>query len=74
MLRNPYRALLDLLPEEPLQVGTVISYSDGEATIALPGGGICKARGSASVDQMVYFKGGAIQSSAAAMTVVEIEI
>jgi hypothetical protein len=73
-MSNPYRMLLDLLPDEPLLVGEVTSISDGVATIELPGGGVTQARGDATVGQNVYFRGGAIESVAPALTIEVIEV
>lgn len=74
MLRNPYRALLDLLPQSPLQVGDVTAVSNGVATIELPGGGTSNARGDASVGARVFFRDGVIEGVAPSLPVVLIEV
>lgn len=74
MLLNPYRALLNLLPNAPLLVGEVQSIDDGLATIELPDGGIAQARGTATVGQTVYFKDGAIESVAPSLSIEVIEV
>ncbi|MEN9317346.1 MAG: hypothetical protein RIS35_3739 [Pseudomonadota bacterium] len=71
---NPYRRLLGLLPQRPLQVGTVISVSGGVAIIELPGGGRDQARGAATVGQRVFFRDGAIEGAAPNLTFVEISV
>lgn len=62
--RNPYKRLLDLLPQRPLLVGQVIDYADGVATIQEPGGGISNARGEATIGDDVFFRDGAIEGPA----------
>lgn len=73
-MRNPYRALLDLLPTAPLQVGDVTAYSNGVATIELPGGGSIQARGEASVGDRVFVRDGVIEGTAPSLTVELIEV
>jgi hypothetical protein len=73
-MRNPYALLKELLPEAPLQVGTVSAISNGVASISLPGGGMAQARGEATVGDRVFFRGGAIEGQAPSLTLVEIEI
>lgn len=74
MSTNPYKRLLGLLPQRPLQVGTVIAVNGGVATIELPGGGRDQARGTATVGQRVFFRDGAIEGAAPNLTFVEITI
>lgn len=74
MSTNPFKRLLGLLPQRPLQVGTVIGVSGGVATIELPGGGRDQARGAASVGQRVFFRDGAIEGTAPALTYLEIDV
>ena len=73
-MRNLYNTLLDLLPARPLQVGTVLSISDGTATIELPGGGILQARGEAAAGQRVFVRDGAIEGLAPNLPIEVIEI
>lgn len=65
---NPYRTLLGLLPQRPLQVGEVIAYSAGVATIQSPGGGTSTARGAATVGSFVFFRDDAIEGVAPNLT------
>ena len=74
MSTNAYKLLRDLLPDAPLQVGTVIAYTGGVATIELAGGGLANARVTATNGQRVFFRDNAIEGSAPNLTVVEIEI
>ena len=42
-MSNPYKSLLGLLPQRPLQVGAVQSVDAGVAIVELPGGGVIRA-------------------------------
>lgn len=68
-MRNPYKKLIDLLPQRPLQVGTVASHSDGVATITLPGGGTVQARGEANVGDHVFVRDSVIEGLAPTLPV-----
>lgn len=74
MSTNLFRQLLDLLPDPALQVGQVTVVAGGVATIQLPGGGTIKARGTASVGDTVFVRGGVIEGAAPALTVVAIDV
>jgi hypothetical protein len=74
MFRNPYARLLGLLPTRPLLVGEVLSVTDGVAVIGLPGGGTERARGAATAGQRVFFRDGAIEGLAPALTVVSYNV
>jgi hypothetical protein len=74
-MRNPYKMLRDLLPEPPLQVGTVISFANGVATLETPGGGHATARGDALVaGARVFFRNDVIEGPAPNLPVEIIEI
>lgn len=73
-MRNPYRLLLDLLPNAPLQVGDVTAVINGVATIQLPGGGIAQARGATTVGSRVFFRDGAIEGPAPNLPIEPVEI
>jgi hypothetical protein len=73
-MRNPYALLRELLPESPLQVGTVSAIGNGVASISLPGGGVAQARGEATVGDKVFFRGGAIEGPAPSLPLVEIDV
>jgi len=76
MMRNLYRAFLDLIPDPALQVGTVtvVSPSTGTATIELPGGALLKVRGEASPGDKVFVRGGVIEGPAPNLPVELIEV
>lgn len=72
---NLFQLFKSLIPQEPVQIGTVSAVIDGVATVELPGGGLLYARGDASVGvgQRVFVRGGVIESPAPALTYVEAE-
>lgn len=65
MSTNLYSLFKKLLPSSPLQVGTISSFSNGVATVTLPGGGTTQARGAdVSVGQKVFIRDGVIEGAA----------
>ena len=73
-MHNLYQQFRSLLPDPPLQVGTVIATNGGVATVQMPGGGLLKARGTALVGQKVFVRDGAIEAIAPHLTLEVIEI
>jgi hypothetical protein len=74
-MRNLFSELRDLLQPGPVQVGTVSSYTNGLATITLPGGGVIVAKASAAtVGQQVFVQDGVVQGQAANLTLELIDI
>lgn len=73
-MSNPYKLLRDLLPDPPLQVGTVTAFSNGVATIETPGGGIATARGITTVGAHVFFRNELIEGTAPTLTIEVIEV
>lgn len=73
-MRNPYKLLRDLIPQPPVQVGTVLSIFNGVAVIQLPGGGRASARGVATVGARVFFRDSAIESAAPNLPIELIEV
>lgn len=72
---NVYRALLDLLPVDVLQVGTVTAVNaDDTRTVQLPGGGEIRARGAAALNDRVFVRAGLIEGLAPALTVLTIDV
>ncbi|CAJ0858301.1 hypothetical protein [Ralstonia mannitolilytica] len=74
MLLNPYRLLLGLLPDPALQVGKVVTISNGVAAIEMPGGGLAQARGEAALNDWVFFRDGRIEGKAPSLPVELIEV
>ena len=73
-MRNPYRQLLDVLPQRPLQVGDVLQMSNGVAIVELPGGGRLTARGDATAGQRVFVRDGVIEGAAPSLPIEIIEV
>jgi hypothetical protein len=73
-MRNLFRQFRDLIPQAPLQAGTVIAFAGTVATVELPGGGTIKARGSATVGQKVFVRDDAIEGPAPSLVDVLIEV
>lgn len=73
-MSNAYARFLQLLPQTPLQVGTVVAASAGSVFIDLPGGGRIKARGEATVGGQVFVRDSVIEGTAPDLPVVEIDI
>jgi hypothetical protein len=73
-MHNLYQQFRSLLPQAPLQVGTVIAAHGGVATVQMPGGGVLKARGNALVGQTVFVRDGVIEAVAADLPLEVIEI
>ena len=71
---NLYQQFRALLPEAPLQAGTVVGVETGVVTVALPGGGRLKGRGSAELGQTVFVRDGVVESVAPSLPVVLIEM
>lgn len=73
-MRNLYKAFLDLIPDPALQVGVVESVSNNIVTLEMPGGGLLTARGTATVGQTVFVRGGVIEGPAPSLPVELIEV
>lgn len=73
-MHNVYQQFRQLLPDPPLQAGSVIEVVPGVITVQLPGGGFVKARGSAEVGQNVFVRDGVAEAVAPALAVEVIEI
>lgn len=73
-MHNLYEQFRQLIPEPPLQAGTVVATALGIVTVALPGGGLIRARGSAAIGQKVFVRDGVIEGEAPNLTLELIEI
>jgi hypothetical protein len=73
-MHNLYQQFRSLLPDPPLQVGTVIATNGGVGSVQMPGGGLLKARGTALVGQKVFVRDGLIEAIAPNLTLEIIEI
>ena len=73
-MHNLYEQFRQLIPDPPLQAGTVVAIGSGVVTVAMPGGGLIKARGSAAIGQNVFVRDDAVEGIAPALMVELIEI
>lgn len=73
-MHNLYEQFRQLIPDPPLQAGTVVNVGSGVITVALPGGGLIRARGNATVGQKVFVRDDAIEGIAPSLTLEIIEI
>lgn len=78
MITNLYKRLLSLLPDDPVQSGSVsLAYSDGTALVTLDGGGgqlrVRNPLGMTAA-QKVYVKAGEITGQAPDLPYVLIEV
>lgn len=73
-MHNLYEQFRQLIPDPPLQAGTVVGGGSGVVTVALPGGGLLKARGNAAVGQKVFVRDSTIEGIAPSLTLEIIEI
>lgn len=71
---NPFAIFKELLREPRLQIGEVLSITDGTAEVELSSGGTVHARGSASVGNKVFVRNGVIEGPAPDLPVVEIAV
>ncbi|WP_407935844.1 hypothetical protein [Cupriavidus necator] len=74
LLLNPYQVLRGLLPDAPLQVGTVVSVTNGIAAVQLPGGGVLRARGDAYIGQNVFVRDGVVEGTAPSLPLQLIDV
>lgn len=71
---NLYQQFRQLLPDPPLQAGTVTEVGAGVVTVQLPGSGLVKARGSAELGQNVFVRDGVVEAVAPNLPVEVIEV
>ena len=73
-MHNVYEQFRRLLPDAPLQVGTVIEVGAGVLRVQLPGGGTVRARGNAAIGQKVFVRDGVLEAVAPNLALEIIEI
>lgn len=72
---NQWSAFRGLLPGDPLLAGTIAaSHGDGTVTVDLVGGGGMRVRGTGSIGQAVYVRGGRVEGAAPALTAFDIDV
>ena len=77
MSTNLYRALLELMPSDPLQVATVASVNaaNGTSVVTWPGGAVQTVRGtSVGVGAKAFVRAGVIEGAAPSLTAEVIEV
>jgi hypothetical protein len=73
-MANVFKQLQALLPDPPLQIGTVTAITSGVCTLQLPGGGVAHVRGEASVNDVVFFRDQVIEGTTSSLPIEVIEI
>ncbi len=75
-MKNWFKRLLNLVSAPPVQLGTVVDFTDGVAAVTVFGGGSALLRSAISVSpgDQVYFRDGVIESVAPALPIEEIEV
>ena len=63
-MHNVYEQFRLLLPDAPLQVGTVMEVGSGVLSVQLPGGGTIRVRGSAALGERVFVRDGVLEAIA----------
>lgn len=72
---NSWARFKRLLPGDPLLIGHIESaHADGTATVLMLGGGSQRVRGTGTVGQPVYVRGGVIEGPAPTMTQLGIDV
>jgi hypothetical protein len=72
---NQWARFKRVLPSDPLLTGTIdADNSDGTVTVELTGGGFVRVRGSGTVGQHVYVRGGRIEGNAPSMMAVDVAV
>jgi len=73
-MHNLYQQFRQLLPDAPLQAGTVLEVGAGVALVVLPGGGLIRARGNTSVGQTVFVRDDVIEGTVPSLPMEVIDI
>ena len=73
-MHNLYEQFRELLPDPPLQAGTVIDAGAGVVTVELPGGGRMRVRGHAAIGQPVFLRDGVVEAVAPNLPIELIEV
>lgn len=75
-MTNPFRQLLELLPQTPLTIATVAAqHANGECTVTYPSGSQVRVRGEGfAVADQVFVRDGVIEGAAPALTPMTVDI
>lgn len=73
---NLWKRFQDLIPHDPLLVGTVLAHhADGTSTVELLGGGTLRVRGQdVAIGTAAWVRAGVIEGEAPTLSQVEIEV
>jgi hypothetical protein len=73
---NVYKALIELLPQNPLLLAEVAAvYADGTLTVQFPGGGLQRVRGAGfATGAKVFVRSGMVEGLAPNLSAVTIEV
>jgi len=71
---NPYRQFLDLLPGDPLLIGEVLGAVNGLVQVQFLDGSMAFVRGTGTVGNKVFIKGGFIQGDAPNLPIIAIDV
>lgn len=72
---NAWSRFSRLLPTDPLLVGEILAnHGDGTATVQPPAGGTMRVRGTGTVGQNVYVRGGRIEGAAPALPAYDLSV
>jgi hypothetical protein len=76
MTTNAFRQLLDLLPQTPLTIATVVSqHADVTCTVDYPGGSQVRVRGDGfATSSKVFVRDGVIEGLAPSLTAITVEV
>ncbi len=71
---NPYRRLVAMIAGPPTDVGEVLSVETDGVIVGLVSGAQIRARGTATLGDWVYVRGGVIEGPAPNLSGTEIEV
>lgn len=68
MSANLWQQFAGLIPKAPLRIGTITAVNSGTVTVTLANGGTFIARGTGSVDDVVFIQDGEVRSQVSGLT------
>lgn len=74
MSSNLWRRLTGLMAGDPLDAGEVVAVDSDGAVVELATGGLVRVRGTATVGDYVYIRGGVIEGPASANAGIDQEV
>lgn len=74
MSGNLFAKLKALLPDAPLQTGTVLANDAGMCIVEMPGGAQVNVRGEYAAGARVFFRAGVVESTAPNLPLVAVDI